>query len=130
MGTGYKNSARHYNSIGDNLSKVANDYHYSNGYFGYSAKGKDNRVRHIVCNNPLATSKDLYNKLTYGGIEKVMPNGKGVFTKMKDGTIISYREYLSSDGTPVVDVNIRKSIDTSGIKQQKIHFVKKGRYYE
>ncbi len=127
MGTGYKNGARHYNSIGDNLSRVTNDYHYSNGYFGYSVKGKEGRTRHIESDDPISTSADLYNKLTYGGIEEPLSNGKGTLAIMKDGTIVSYREHLSSDGTPVVDINIRRSKNSSGIKQQKIHFVKKGR---
>ena len=127
MGTGYKNGTRHYNSIGDNLSKVANDYHYSNGYFGYSAKEKDNRVRHIASKNPLETSKAFYNKLTYGGIEEPLSNGKGTRTKMKDGTFIVYRLVSSSDGSPVVDIDISRSDDSTGIKRQKIHFIKKGK---
>ena len=46
-------------------------------------------------------------------------------TEMSDGSIITYREYQSSDGSPVVDINIKKSTDTGGIKKQKIHFVKR-----
>ncbi|MCF0106641.1 MAG: hypothetical protein HUJ53_07765 [Holdemanella sp.] len=42
-----------------------------------------------------------------------------------DGTIITYREVSSSDGSPAVDINIKKSTDSSGVKSQKIHFVKK-----
>lgn len=43
---------------------------------------------------------------------------------MKDGTILSYREVSSSDGSPAVEINIRQSDDHSDIKYQKIHFVK------
>ena len=53
-----------------------------------------------------------------------MANGKGHYTKMKDGSILSYREVSSSDGTPAVEINIKKSTDHGGIKYQKIHFVK------
>ena len=53
-----------------------------------------------------------------------MANGKGVYTKMKDGTILSYREVSSSDGTPAVEINVKESNDHGGIKYQKIHFVK------
>lgn len=53
-----------------------------------------------------------------------MINGKGHYTKMKDGSILSYREVSSSDGTPAVEINIKKSTDHGGIKYQKIHFAK------
>ena len=33
-------------------------------------------------------------------------------------------ELSTSDGTPVVDINISKSRGSGGIKKQKIHFVK------
>ncbi len=46
--------------------------------------------------------------------------------KMSDGTIITYRRYTRSDNLPAVDINIRKSTDSGGIKSQKIHFVKGG----
>ena len=39
-------------------------------------------------------------------------------------TIVSYRKVSSSDGTPAVDINIKKSKESGGVKQQKIHFVK------
>lgn len=57
---------------------------------------------------------------------KKLSNGKGKVTKMRDGSIISYRPISSSDGSPAIDINIRKSRNSGGIKQQKIHFVKKG----
>ena len=53
-----------------------------------------------------------------------MNNGKGVYTKMKDGSILSYREVSSSDGSPAVEINIKQSTDHGDIKYQKIHFVK------
>lgn len=39
-------------------------------------------------------------------------------------TIVSYRKVSSSDITPAVDINIKKSKESGGVKQQKIHFVK------
>ena len=53
-----------------------------------------------------------------------MENGKGYQTALKDGTIISFRAISSSDGTPVVEINIRKSNTHGDVKRQKIHFVK------
>ena len=40
-----------------------------------------------------------------------------------DGTVITMRKKSNSDGTPVVDINIKSSSHTGGIKGQKIHFV-------
>lgn len=125
MGTGYKSNVVHYRSIRDNLDKVTNEYHYSNGYFGTNGEGRKGYSRHIISENPVKTANIFYKKLTLGGIEKEMPNNKGVFSKMKDGTVVSYREHSTSDGTPVVEINIKNSSIDSGIKEQKIHFVKK-----
>lgn len=44
-------------------------------------------------------------------------------TRMADGTVITMRKISHSDGTPVVDINIRPSTQTGGVKSQKIHFV-------
>ena len=45
------------------------------------------------------------------------------FTKMADGTIVTMRKTSTSDGTPVVEINISGSNHTGGIQKQKIHFV-------
>lgn len=126
MGTGYKNGAHHHHSITENLNDVKKKYKYSNGLFGNRSNSSIERTRHIESKNPIATAKDFYDKLTYGGIENNLDNGKGKKTKMKDGTIVSYRPISSSDGSPVVEINIRKSYDSGDLKQQKIHFIKKG----
>lgn len=43
---------------------------------------------------------------------------------MRDGTIISYRKVSTSDGTSVVEINLKQSDGIIGeIKSQKIHFV-------
>ena len=126
MGAGYKGGASHHHSIGENLTKIRENYLFSNGLFGSRGNSSRESTRHIESKNPALTSKDFYDKLAYGGIEMNLPNGKGKITKMEDGSIISYRIVSSSDGSPAVDINIRKSRDSGGIKQQKIHFVKKG----
>ena len=43
--------------------------------------------------------------------------------EMADGTIVSFRETSTSDGSPVVEINIQKSSNYGDLKQQKIHFV-------
>lgn len=123
MGHGYKEDIGHYHSISENLPELTSKYKYSNGYFGDSGKGRS-FVRNIVSEDPIATSKDFYDKAARGGIEKEMSNGKGYFTKMKDGSILSYREISSTDGSPVVEINIKSSNEHGDIKDQKIHFVR------
>lgn len=80
-------------------------------------------VRNIQSEDPLATAKDFYNTAAHGGIERTMENGRGMYTKMQDGTILSFREKSASDGTPVVEINIKKSNANGGVKYQKIHFI-------
>ena len=123
MGHGYKEDIGHYHSISENLPELISKYKYSNGYFGDSGKGRS-CVRNIVSEDPIATSKDFYDKATRGGIEKEMSNGKGYYRKMKDGSILSYREKSSTDGSPVVEINIKSSNEHGDIKYQKIHFVR------
>ena len=123
MGLGYKGDAGHYYSIAENLPSLISSYSYHNGYFGEKGQGRS-FVRNIACSNPAKVAKDFYDKAAHGGIEQEMSNGKGLYTKLKDGSILSYREVSSSDGTPVVEINIRGSTDHGGVKNQKIHFVK------
>lgn len=123
MGRGYKGDTGHHHTLPENLPSLIKKYKYVNGYFGDHGQGRD-YVRNITCNNPGATAKEFYDVAAHGGIEREMSNGKGVYTKMKDGSILSYREISSSDGSPAVEINIKHSSDHGGIKYQKIHFVK------
>ncbi len=123
MGHGYKGDTGHHHSITENLPSLTSSYAYNNGYFGDRGQGRD-FVRNISSEDPVRTAQDFYDNASHGGIERQMENGNGLYTKMKDGTILSYREVSSSDGSPAVEINIKKSTDSGGIKYQKIHFVK------
>ena len=123
MGHGYKNGTGHYHSITENLPSLSSEYDCNNGYFGEKGQGRKS-VRNISSDNTMKTAKDFYDRASRGGIEHQMDNGKGVYTKMRDGTIISYREVSSSDGSPAVEINIHYSNNHGEIKTQKIHFVK------
>ncbi len=123
MGRGFKGDTGHHHTISENLPSLTSHFSFHNGYFGEKGEGT-HFVRVIKSDDPVSTAKDFYNKIAYGGLEYKMSNGKGVFTKMRDGSILSFREVSSSDGSPAVDINISKSNDHGGIKQQKIHFVK------
>lgn len=122
MGHGYKGDIGHHHSIRENLQSLTSSYDYHNGYLGEKGHGRD-FVRNITVTDPIKTGKDFYDKAAYVGVERSMANGKGHYTKMKDGSILSYREVSSSDGSPAVEINIKKSINHGGIKNQKIRFV-------
>ena len=105
------------------MPSLKSEYKYQNGYFGDPGQGRD-FVRNIKSDDPVKTAQDFYDKAAHGGIKKEMNNVKGVYTKIKDGSILSYREVSSSDGSPAVEINIKQSTDHGDIKYQKIHFVK------
>jgi hypothetical protein len=126
MGTGIYRNIINGNSISDNLPDVTKDYPLTNGLFGKQGNSSRDNTRHIDSDDPISTSKDFYDRISQGSTESTLSNGKGVSAKLSDGTIITYRKVSSSDGSPVVDINIRKSSNSGGVKQQKIHFTKKG----
>lgn len=49
------------------------------------------------------------------------PNGKGVQTIFDDGSRVVYRVKTSTPNSPAIDISIN---DYSGIRKQKIHFIK------
>ena len=123
MGHGYKGDTGHHHSITENLPSLTSSFKYHNGYFGDRGQGR-NFVRSIISDDPVKTAKDFYDKAAHGGIEHQMDNEKGVYTKMKDGSILSFREITSSADSPAVEINIRESNNHGDIKYQKIHFSK------
>lgn len=129
MGTGFKGGASHHHTISENISDVKSEYPYSGGYFGKVGKSGNTHVRNIESDDPVADSKKFYDKIARGGVESPIKdkngNVKGHLSKMADGSIVSWREVSNSDGSPAVDINIERSSDSGGIKQQKIHFVLK-----
>lgn len=129
MGTGYKGNADHYHSIAENLPEMEKSYPYKNGFFGTRGDSKRGSVRHISSDDPQRTAKEFYDKLTFGGKEGPIydrqGNKHGKKTTLSDGSIISWRNVSNSpDNSPAVDINIERSSDSGGIRQQKIHFVK------
>ena len=117
---GFKGGTDHHHSVGENLDDVKSAYPYEDGFFGEEA-GEEEK-RHIYSDDPLAAAHDFYDRIGKGGIEEPLPNGKGVRVTMADGTVISIRDVSESDGTPAVDISIRRSTDSSGVRKQKIHF--------
>ena len=42
--------------------------------------------------------------------------------RLRDGTIINYR-VVSKSGGPAVEINVKKSSDSCGLRSHKIHFI-------
>ena len=105
-------------SVADNTKSVAKKYKLGkNGYFG--TKGKNTRV--FKSNDPIKSSADFYKKISKGGSERVLPNGKGVQTTFSDKSSVVYRVITKTPNSPAVEITVK----TPGkIKPQKIHFIK------
>lgn len=122
LGAGYKGNSNIYRRIGQNVLITSDSYNYSGGFFGDNSKHGGKSTRNISSKDNLKTDNDFYNKIAYGGIEKIVNNNLRI-TRMNDGKVITMRVVSHSDGTPVADVNIKNSTRTGGVKTQKIHFV-------
>ncbi len=128
MGTYYKGGPPTYRSLRENLPEISKTYSpTSEGFFGKIGKAGVGKIRQIDVDDVLSESKKFYDTIAYGGIETTLPEGNGVRTELRDGTIIVYREITSTDGSPAVEINVRKSSDRCGLKFHKIHFEKKGK---
>ena len=68
-----------------------------------------NETRNIFSDNFLATATDFYDRIANGGIEHTYDGGSRKITQMADGTIITWRNTSNSDGSPVVEINIKGS---------------------
>lgn len=101
---------------------ISSKYSYTKGYFGINSAHGRKQTRNITSSNNLKAANDFYNKIAFGGKEQKVNNNMCI-TRMADGTVITMRKHSHSDGTPVVDINIKPSKHTGGIKGQKIHFI-------
>ncbi len=122
MGTTYKGDSKYFRSIGQNVMIAGASYGFNKGYFGENSIHGSDRTRNIFSNDNMKTANDFYNKIAFGGKEQKVNDNMRI-SRMADGTVITMRKVSHSDGTPVVDINIRKSTHTGGVKDQKIHFV-------
>ena len=85
MGTCYKGGADHYHKVTENIGSVAAVYKYHDGLFGDRGQGGSSMIRNIASDDPQATAKDFFDRLTYGGIEKTLYYKDGT-EKGKRGT--------------------------------------------
>ena len=123
----YKGGSLTYRTLRENLQECSKVYPINEKGF-LSKKGKSRReyIRQIDGDDAILTARQFYEALAYGGIEESLPNGKGVRTRLKDGTFVIYREITSTPGSPAVEINVDDSNDSCGLKYQKIHFEKRG----
>lgn len=117
----YVGRKQQYHSLEDNLDSTLSTYPLKNGYFG--TKGTASRVREIHSRNHEFVAKDFFNKIAKGGILDLETLPGGVISRLKDGTIISYRKITSSKNSPAVEIRFRSIKSKHDIKDQKIHFV-------
>ena len=122
MGTTYKGNSVYFRSVGQNVMLTSKKFGFSNGFFGENSKHGNDRTRNIFSSDNLAAAKDFYDKIAFGGKEHIVNDNMRI-TRMADGTVITMRIVFHSDGTPVVDINVKPSKHTGGVKSQKIHFV-------
>lgn len=127
MGTGIKHQNGRYASIWENFpaARVLFDFDEETGYFGRKGKSARDEIRNICSDNPLETARRFHDIISSGGIERRLPNGKGLYSEMKDHSFVSFRPVSSSDGSPAVDITISSQTQEMGYKAyQKIHFIK------
>ena len=117
----YVGRIQQYRSLSQNIALTTSSYKLTDGYFG--SKGSSRGVREIHARNHEAVAKDFFNKIARGGVLDLKTISGGVLSRMKDGTIISYRKITSSSNSPAVEIRFRKMKSKHGINDQKIHFV-------
>jgi hypothetical protein len=117
----YVGRKQQYRSLEDNLASALSAYPLTDGFFG--EKGKSRGVREIRSRNHEATAKDFFNRIAKGGILDLRTAQGAVLTRMKDGSVVSYRKITSSVNSPAVEIRFRKADSKCEIKDQKIHFV-------
>lgn len=118
----YVGRKQQYRSLEDNVKDIKTSYPLIDGFFGI--KGSSRRVREIHSKNHEVVAKDFFNKIAKGGIHDLHTIPGGVVSRLKDGSVISYRKITSSPNSPAVEIRFRSTDSKYGIKDQKIHFIK------
>lgn len=109
----------------DNLDNLESAFPLTpGGYFGKPGQGR-RHTRNIESENPARAAAEFTSLASKNPVSAVPIEGKGMIYRMRDGSIVSHRYVSSSkDGSPTVELKVK---GTSGVKSQKIHFVKKGK---
>ena len=108
-------------TIEGNIELIRDKFGIDKDGFIAERGSKPNR-RVYRSDDPLADSRELYEKLGAGCEESRIPGGKGVRRETADKAWISYRETTGTPDSPAVEISRSK---TPAIQNQRIHFVKK-----
>lgn len=117
----YVGRKQQFRSLDQNIKSIAKFYPITDGYFG--VKGSSWGIREIHSRNHEAVAKDFFNRIAKGGILDLQTIKGGVVSRLKDGSVVSYRKITSSNNSPAVEIRFRKLSSKYGINDQKIHFV-------
>lgn len=122
-GSGGPSALRGGNSLIDNMSALASRFPVTpSGYFGKPGRGRSH-TRNIESGSPARTAAEFAGLAARTPVSAVPIEGKGMVYRMRDGSVVTHRCVSSSkDGSPAVELKIKQA---SGVKSQKIHFVKK-----
>lgn len=121
------NSLKENGTIYQNAVEAAKNFKYENGLFGEKNRNPKRVPREIFSKNPSTTAALFFNSLKQGAIQTEVFNtshGKGIKAKLRDGSIITYRPFTSSKGSPAVEIVVSES---KIIKAKKYHIVKEER---
>lgn len=101
-------------------------YDKETGYFGTKFKDKrSSYYRTISSDNPQKDAEELFSYLVRGGTRVPTDNPHQELYRLPDGTYVSLRIFTSTDGSPAVEISIRKNPNNTKVKSQKIHFIDK-----
>ncbi|MBQ9041700.1 MAG: hypothetical protein IJ111_02665 [Eggerthellaceae bacterium] len=105
-----------------NSVAVKEKFHlHEDGYFADRGSKGHNRV--FSTEDPVGDSRELYSKLSEGGVESEIPGGKGVRAKLDDGAWVNYRVSTKTPESPAVQIS---DSPTELVKNQKVHFRERG----
>ena len=121
MGVQYKGYSPTHRSLRENINSLEKDslFKPNGNHFGEVYRRSAERCN-IYSDNPIATAKQFFDQMGYGGAWMDYIGGRRV--RLRDGTIINYRETSKSSG-PAVDISIKGSNDNCGIRTHRIHFI-------
>lgn len=123
LGSGGPTALRAGRRFEENIGQLKERYHLNaSGYFGEKGQGRSH-TRNIKSSNPARAAAKFANIAGYNPVSVTTIAGKGIVRTMRDGSVVTHRFVSSKDGSPVVELKVH---NVSGVKSQKIHFVKKG----
>ena len=124
LGSGGSTALRGGNRFADNVNALINKFPVDGrGLFGTKGRGRGN-VRNIASSNPARKAAEFVGIAATQYVSARPIPGKGTVYRMRDGGYVTYRLVSTSDGSPVVELNVN---GIRGVKNQKIHFTKGGR---